>query len=437
MATLEKLTGKGFGDPQNPMLLSVRSGSSISLPGMLYTFLNVGINEKVIHGALQRTGNEWFGWDTYRRFLQSYGMAFGLLRDDFDILIDDFKKRLGIPYKKDFTGRQMKEVAMAYKSLIKSRGIKIEESPLDQLYIAVRKVFDSWGSTKAQSYRKIMGISDDWGTAVTVQKMVYGNLSDQSGAGIFFTHNPRWSGDTLVLWGDFTRGNQGEDVASGLVRTLPLSIKQAEIENREAGSSLEALFPEIYRALRNWSKALIYEKKWSPQEIEFTFEGPDAKCLYVLQTRNMFMRERKKFYSFDMDQEKPATLIGHGIGVSGGAMAGRLVFSLAEIQSWRRSEPETPLIMVRNDTVPDDIKEIDEADGLLTARGGSTSHAAIAAHRLGKTCVVGCANLVCMEKESSCLFDHKIIKSGEWVSMDGLEGSVYLGKMKIKEMERT
>ena len=281
-----------------------------------------------------------------------------------------------------------------------------------------------------------MGISDEWGTAVTVQTMVFGNYSAESGSGVFFTHNPRWAGDMIILWGDFTLGNQGEDVVSGLVKTLPISVKQAEGENREPDSSLEVKFPEIYRHLREWSKELIYERRWSPQEIEFTFEGPSADDLYFLQTRDMVMRQKKKFYSFDLAQKGKVEFLGHGIGVSGGAMTGRAVFSLEEIRHWRLKEPNTSLILIRGDTVPDDIKEIYEADGLLTARGGSTSHAAIVAHRLGKTCVVGCANLICMEKERSCSLNGTIVRSGDWISIDGTEGSVYLGIMKIKEIVR-
>jgi len=436
VADLEKLTGTSFGNPANPLLLSVRSGSSISQPGMMTTFLDVGINEDIVQGMIELTGNEWFGWDTYRRFLQSYGMGFDLLRDDFDAIIADFKQRLGIPFKKDFSGQQMKDIALTYKSLILDNGIELEESPIKQLHISIKNVFDSWNAPKAETYREIMGISDDWGTAVTVQAMVFGNYSPESGSGVFFTHNPRWSGDMLVLWGDFTPGNQGEDVVSGLVRTLPISKNQAEIESREKDTTLEVMFPEIHHAMREWAKELIYEREWSPQEMEFTFEGPDTKDLYFLQTRDMVIRERRKAYSFDVTQEVPIRLLEHGIGVSGGAMSGRIVFNLEEIKHWRKVEPDTSLIIVRNDTVPDDIKEIHEADGLLTARGGSTSHAAIVAHRLGKTCVVGCSNLLCMEKESTCSMNREVLKTGDWISIDGLEGSVYLGQLKIREIER-
>ncbi len=436
LAKIESLTGKYFGNPKNPLLLSVRSGSSISQPGMMNTFLDVGINKEIVQGLVRITGNPWFAWDTYRRFLQSYGMAFGMERDLFDAIISDFKYRLGLPLKREFSGDQMKDVALTYEQLIKDHGIELEVEPFSQLMIAVSKVFDSWNAPKAVTYRRIMGISDDWGTAVTVQAMVFGNYSNKSGSGVFFTHNPRWSGDMLVLWGDYTLGNQGEDVVSGLVKTQPISVKQAEAENRNPEESLERRFPDIFKNLRQWAKELIYERRWSPQEMEFTFEGPTAEDLYILQTRDMVMRERKKVYSFDLAQDGKVEFLGHGIGVSGGAMTGRAVFSLEEIRYWREKEPGTSLILIRGDTVPDDIKEIYEADGLLTARGGSTSHAAIVAHRLGKTCVVGCANLICMEKERSCSLSGRKVDSGDWISIDGNEGSVYLGLMKIKEMER-
>jgi pyruvate,orthophosphate dikinase len=285
LAALEKAAGKAFGNPGNPLLLSVRSGSSISQPGMMYSLLDVGINEEIVQGMIARTKNKWFGWDTYRRFLQSYGMAFGLQRDDFDAIIEDAKRRYGVSYKKDFTGQQMKEVALSYKSYVRESGIEIEESPFEQLLVAIHKVLESWYAPKAKTFRKIMGISHDWGTAVTVQAMAFGNYSPSSGAGVFFTHNPRWTGDMVVPWGDFTPGNQGEDVVSGLVRTLPVSRMQAEVENREPDTTLETLFPDIFLCLREWAKVLIYQRKWSPQEMEFTFEGPEKKDLYFFYSR--------------------------------------------------------------------------------------------------------------------------------------------------------
>ena len=434
ISALEKVAGRKFGDPKNPLLFSVRSGSAVSQPGMMDTFIDVGINDKIAAGLAKRTGNTWFAWDCYRRFLQGYGMSFDIERDAFDSIISEFKQKSGIPYKRNFSGKQMKQVALAYKDFILSTGIDIIEDPFEQLYLIIQKVFNSWESSKARAYRKIMEISDDWGTAATVQVMIFGNLSAQSGTGVFFTHNPRWAGDILKLWGDFTLQNQGEDVVAGLVKTMSISVIQQDIEMRETNITLETHFPEIYNALNEWANYLIYEKSWSPQEIEFTFESPLAKDLYLLQTRDMAMRERKKVLTFDIEDSKNDRILGHGIGVSGGAMSGRIVFSLDEIDRWRKLEPETLLILVRGDTVPDDIREIYAADGLLTARGGVTSHAAVVAHRLEKTCVVGCGNMVCNEKEKTCLFDQTLFHSGDHLSIDGRQGSVHQGLIKVKEM---
>jgi pyruvate,orthophosphate dikinase len=433
ISNLEKVTGKSFGDPINPLLFSVRSGSSISQPGMMYTFLNVGINEKIATGLAALTGNAWFAWDNYRRFLQCYGMAVGLERDEFDDIIGEMKRRVGIAYKKDFTGQEMRKIALTYKRMIKDSGIEILEDPFDQLFMTIKGVLDSWKSAKAQTYRKIMGISDDWGTAVTVQTMVFGNITGLSGSGVIFTQNPRWPGDILKLWGDFTLGNQGEDVVSGLVNTLPISINQQNVEMRATDITLETHFPEIYNALKTYTSDLIYEKGWSPQEIEFTFESPSAKDLYFLQSRDMVIRERKKALAFDLLDITNERYLGHGIGISGGAMSGRVVFDLEDVDKWRNLEPDTSLILARADTVPDDIREIYAADGLLTARGGVTSHASVVAHRLGKTCVVGCGELICEQKEKSCLFKQVRINSGDYISIDGQEGSVYLGKININE----
>jgi pyruvate,orthophosphate dikinase len=433
LARLEAASGKNFGDPANPLLLSVRSGSSISQPGMMDTLLNVGNNPEITAGMAARWKNPWFAWDNYRRFLQSYGMLHELTRDDFDAIIADHKRRLGLPLKRLFSGEQMRQVALDYKRMIQDAGIKIVDAPHDQLYLAIRTVIASWESPKAQAYRRIMGISDDWGTAVAIQSMVYGNLSPQSGTGVIFTHNPRWSGEVLRLWGDFTTANQGEDVVSGLVRTMPISVFQQDIELRDTDVTLETHFPEIYLALKASARRLIDDHGWSPQELEFTFESPHADDLYVLQTRDMAMRESQSVLKFDFDANPRDRLLGHGIGVSGGAMSGRLVFSLEEIAAWRLREPQTRLILARADTVPDDIREIHAADGLLTGRGGLTSHAAVVAHRLGKTCVVGCGEMICHEKEKRCVFTAAVLNSGDPVSIDGHEGSVYRGMIPVAE----
>lgn len=433
IAILETGTGARFGDPANPLMLSVRSGSSISQPGMMDTFLDVGMNEAIADGLARSTGNAWFAWDNYRRFLQCYGMAFDVERNDFDAVISEHKERSGVPYKKGFTGAQMKAVALAYKALVRSSGISVPDDVFEQLIMTIKRVFKSWESDKAKAYRKIMGISDDWGTAVTVQQMVFGNRSQKSGSGVIFTHNPRWSGDTLRLWGDFTIGNQGEDVVSGLVTTLPISVIQQDIEMRDTDITLETHFPEIYKTLKSFAHELIENQGWGPQELEFTFESDSAEDLYLLQTRDMAIRERRVFMRFHPADLAGNSPIGHGIGVSGGAMSGRLVFSLEEIDHWRNLERHTSLILARSDTVPDDIQEIYAADGLLTARGGLTSHAAVVVHRLGRTGVVGCGNMICNEKEKTLRFGEVVLKSGDDISIDGQEGSVYQGTMRANE----
>jgi pyruvate,orthophosphate dikinase len=432
LSVLEKSTKRQFGDPKNPLLLSVRSGSSISQPGMLDSFLNVGINEEIVQSIGHLTKNKWFAWDNYRRFLQGYGMASGIKRDEFDAVIEFFKKKYNKEFKKLFTDEEMKEVALSYKTFLLDSAIELVESPAEQLFHTINLVFSSWDSDKARDFRRIMGISDNWGTAVIAQAMVFGNVSRQSGSGVVFSHSPKLPGDTIRLWGDYTIGNQGEDVVSGLVKTLPISEIQREMEKRDSKLSLETAFPAIYAGLKQIVHQLIYDEEWNPQEIEFTFQGPAKEDLYLLQARDMSLRERKKITTFSSDEQSlKKAYLGRGIGLAGGAISGRLVFTLEEIDSFRKVDPKMPLILVRNDTVPDDILEIDASDGVLTARGGVTSHAAVVAYNLGKTCVVGCENLICIEKEKKCRLNDIELRSGDYISINGQEGSVYKGLLKI------
>jgi len=434
MSRLEQQTGKVLGDPEKPLLLSVRSGSSISQPGMMDSFLNVGINEEIAEAIAQKSGNPWFAWDSYRRFVQQYGMIFGIHRNEFDQIIAAHKKQAGIEFKRHFTGDQMKAVAMAYKNQLLLNGISLEESPMDQLFLAIHKVFSSWDAQRAIDYRRIMGISDDWGTAVTVQAMVFGNRSRQSGSGVAFSHSPKLPGDAIRLWGDFTIGNQGEDVVAGLVSTLPISEMQRELERRDTRISLEKAFPDVYEQLRTTVQMLIYKRRWNPQEIEFTFEGQEPENLYILQARDLSLGDRKKLPVFAADDGRlKAAFLGQGTGVSGGAMSGRIVFTLKEIDAFRRQDPDGYLILLRNDTVPDDILEIDAADGILTAKGGLTSHAAVVACNLGKTCVVGCENLVCNEAAKRCRLGGRQLNVGDHISIDGNKGFVFQGAINVNQ----
>ncbi len=431
---IEKSTGRRFGSRENPLFLSVRSGAAISMPGMMATVLNVGGNPETIEGLARKTGNEWFAWDTYRRFVQSWGMAHGLERDIFNRLMREHKSFYGVKKKREFTGAQMKELALKYRQRVIEAGIHITDDPWEQLLISIELVISSWNSEKARAYREIMGISDYWGTAVCVQTMTFGNLSLSSGTGVLFTAPPYGKLSRVALWGDYTPGNQGEDIVSGLVTTYPISIEQKKREGREDEPSLQEKFPEIYRALFEMAQYLIYEKKWSHQEIEFTFEGPERDQLFILQSRDMVTKEeRPRVKLFVPTEELEKSFIGRGIGVSGGALSGRVVFTLEDIERFRKEDPEAPLILVRFDTVPDDIQEISAADGLLTARGGQTSHAAIVASRLGKTCVVGCEQLVVYEDKGYARLGQHLIPKGEWISIDGVNGRIYLGRHEVRE----
>ncbi|MEW6002401.1 MAG: PEP/pyruvate-binding domain-containing protein [Nitrospirota bacterium] len=435
ISRLEKHTGRRFGDPENPLIVSVRSGGAISMPGMMNSFLNVGINESIVSGLIEQTSRPWFVWDCYRRFLQCWGMSYGMERDKFDGIINSFKDKYRVARKIQFTPEQMKEVAFAYRDAVRSHGIEIIDDPKIQLDIAVTQVFRSWFSKKAQAYREILGISENWGTAVIVQAMVYGNLDTDSGTGVLFTRNPHDSRDRVMLWGDFTIGAQGEDIVSGLVKTLPISNEQKYQEDRNSDVSLEDSFPEIYNTLLKMSKDLIYKERWGAQEIEFTFEGKNKDNLYILQARDMAITRRESFMAFIPSNELSSSYLTSGIGVGGGALSGRVVFDLNDIQKFREKDQRVPLILIRSDTVPDDIRHISAADGLLTALGGSTSHASIIANRLGKTCVVGCNKLLVWELEKKCKLNNRLVKAGDFLSIDGRNGSVYLGRHPVKEIK--
>ncbi len=434
IAVLEKITGKNFGSAEQSLLLSVRSGAAISMPGMMNTFLNVGINEHIVEGLIKETGEVWFAWDNYRRFLQSWGMAFGMQRDEFDAIMNAFKAMYGRRVKREFSSKEIRELTLGYKKALELRGICPPDDPEQQLLTAITQVLESWYSEKAKTYREIMGISENWGTAVTIQTMVFGNLDTHSGAGVMFTHHPRQVGDEIRPWGDFTLGNQGEDVVGGLVKTLPISEEQRRLQGREK-ISLESRFPQIYQRLVEIAKTLIYREKWGPQEIEFTFQGDSPDGLYVLQSRNMVTRKTEQLPVFVPTPKLEKSYLGSGIGVSGGALSGKVVFTLEDIQQFRLQEPETPLILIRSDTVPDDIREISMADGILTGKGGPTSHAAIVAHRLNKTCVVGCVKMRVWENDKKCIINGHVIRKGDELSIDGHNGAIYLGMQDIEVVE--
>jgi len=436
ISKLEEATGRRLGCPETPLLLSVRSGSAISMPGMMNTFLNVGINEAIVEGLIKETQEAWFAWDNYRRFIQSWAMSFGMQRDEFDALMIVKKKKYGRKWKRQFLPEEIRELALDYKEAAREdHGIRLADDPKEQLFIAIDQVTASWISPKAQTYREIMGISENWGTAVTIQAMVFGNLDTQSGAGVMFTHDPWKSEDQVDPVGDLTLGNQGEDIVGGLVERLPLSEKQRLGEGERKEHSLERLFPRVYERLVEIAKTLVYEHNWAPQEIEFTFQGNHEDGLYVLQSRNMTARIKRHYPVFKPSDELSANYLGSGIGVSGGALCGVVAFDLESIEHLRKERAPSPIILIRADTVPDDIREISIADGILTGKGGATSHAAIVAHRLEKICVVGFSKMRVWQRDRKCTIEGRILRTGDMIGIDGRSGAVYVGHHETKEID--
>jgi pyruvate,orthophosphate dikinase len=428
LSELEETTGKVYGSPDRPLLLSVRSGGAISMPGMMGTIHNVGMNEELIEEYVQEHGNAYLSWDNYRRFLQSWAMISGMQREDFQGLMNQAKAKYHVNLKREFSPEQMKELALSYQKLIRKRGYGIPDDPWLQLVNAIEMVLDSWDTFKASDYRKIMDVSDAWGTAVIVQAMVFGNRSDDAGAGVLFTAHPYRKVSRVALWGDYAYGDQGEDIVSGLVTSFAVSVEQAELDGRAVEETLERRFPAVYERLLMISRDLVYEKKWNPQEIEFTFEGPTPDQLYLLQTRDMItIKKKEHLYVFVESENLGSSILGKGVGVSGSAMSGRAVFSESNIRELRKTDPDTQLILFRQDTVPEDIKVIDMADGLITSRGGQTSHASVVAVRLEKTCVVGCKHLKVYEAGQYCLIGDKTIRFGDQVSIDGRNGFLLMG----------
>jgi pyruvate,orthophosphate dikinase len=391
------------------------------MPGMMATIHNVGQNEDQVESFARESGQIYVAWDNYRRFLQSWAMTAGVPRENFQTLMNSAKTRHGVAVKRHFTPPQMRELALAYQDHIRELGIEIPEDPWLQLTGALEMVLNSWDTQKTREYRGLMDVSEYWGTAVIVQAMVFGNLGEHSGSGVLFTAHPYRKVQRVALWGDYAVGDQGEDIVSGLVATYPISVEQSELDGRGAEMSLEKRFPAIYQRLLEISRDLVYVKRWNPQEIEFTFEGEGAEDLYILQTRDMITIKKKESFLVFADDIEPS-LLGHGIGVSGSALAGRAVFSEENIRTLRKEDPDTPLILIRQDTVPEDIKEISLVDGLLTARGGQTSHASVVTLRLEKTCVVGCNALKVYESEERAEINGTEIRFGDEISIDGRKG---------------
>lgn len=424
---LERLVDRRLGDAERPLLLAVRSGSAFSMPGAMDTILNVGLDDVVLERLSDRPEAAWGTWDCYRRYVQNVAMSCGVSRDRFDATMLRFKDRFQVRRKAEFTGDQMRELAMEYRRVVEDEGIGIHSDPVEQLMQAVLLVLGSWDGRPAQIYRQQLQLADGWGTAVIVQAMVFGNMNADAGSGVVFTRDPRSSSTGIGLFGDFTIRSQGEDVVAGLVHPHPVSEKQRKIYAPDVETSLESRFPEIYGALHDIADRLLNEHGYEHQEIEFTFESADPEDLHLLQIRPMRLLRQGDVEVFADPEAMSGSLMTAGIGVSGGAMTGVVAFTSVDIRQARERNSERHVILLRPDTVPEDIHLVTAADGLVTARGGFTSHAAVTAKRLGKCCIVNCADLAISESENVARIGSKALLAGDVISIDGLSGRVYAG----------
>ena len=475
---LEKAMNMEFGNEEKPLLVSVRSGAAISMPGMMDTILNLGINEKVVNGMIKKTNNPRFAWDAYRRFIQMFGdVAMGVDHDKFEEILDNAKHsiatRVGKPAKEvkdtDLNVDDLKEVVDKYKEMYKREmGEDFPEDPKVQLWHAINAVFRSWNNPRAEAYRKLNDIRNLLGTAVNVQAMVFGNMGDTSATGVCFSRNPA-TGENK-FYGEFLINAQGEDVVAGIRTPQEITLEGSldwaknnnisEFERKGKYPSLEEVMPNVYKQLVSYKNQL--EKYYSDmQDMEFTIQ--EGK-LYMLQTRNgkrtaaaavriavelaeaniiskeeAIMRvnpsdlDQLLHPTFDPEAKKEATILAKGLNASPGAAVGKVVFAADRAE--KQKEEGENVILVRIETSPEDIKGMNAAEGILTARGGATSHAAVVARGMGKCCVAGCSALDINYTEKCMRIGDKTVYEGDYISIDGSTGEVMLGQVATKEAE--
>ncbi|HAF50584.1 MAG TPA: pyruvate, phosphate dikinase [Synergistaceae bacterium] len=438
MRRLEKATGKTFGGGENPLLVSVRSGAPISMPGMMDTILNLGLNDETVEALARASGDERFAYDSYRRFIQMFSnVVLGISSERFESILSDVKKRLSLQYDNQIPASAWKDIISAFKEVVKEEtGNSFPMDPWVQLKQAIEAVFKSWNTKRAITYRRINNISDDLGTAVNVVTMVFGNLGDDCGTGVCFTRDP--STGEKGLYGEFLTNAQGEDVVAGIRTPQPIS-------------DLKKVMPKIYDELLKVADLL--ERHYEDmQDIEFTVE---KSKLYILQTRNGkrtakasvkiaadmaeegLIDERtavsrvtpyqvEQLLHPQVDQDADLKELAKGLPASPGAAVGKVVFEADEAEEL--GEAGEAVILVRPETTPDDIHGLYRAQGILTSRGGMTSHAAVVARGMGKPCVAGCESIVIdLEKEQFVAGD-VVVKKGDVITIDGTRGLVFLGR---------
>ncbi|HWP24404.1 MAG TPA: pyruvate, phosphate dikinase [Candidatus Binatia bacterium] len=454
---IEAIMGRRFGDPNNPLLLSVRSGARESMPGMMDTVLNLGLNDQTVEGLVQKTRNPRFAYDSYRRFVHMYAdVVLGIKpkektqTDPFDAILERKKKARGVALDSDLDADDLRELVSLYKREIKENfGKEFPEDPFEQLWSAIGAVFDSWNNDRAIAYRELYHIPHTWGTAVNVQAMVFGNLGNDCATGVAFTRDPA-SGEKQ-FYGEFLPNAQGEDVVAGIRTPKPIG-------------ELSQTMPQVAKQLERVCRTLERHFR-DMQDVEFTVENGK---LWMLQTRagkrtgfaavriavdmveERIIDKKEALLRIEPDQlnqllrpifdqrekelaQKRGNLLGKGLAAGPGAATGRIVFHAQDAVEWKKRGEQ--VVLCRIETSPDDIRGMDAAQGILTARGGMTSHAALVARQMGKVCVAGCEALQVDYAARTLAVDHAELKEGDWISIDGTTGEVFKGEIQTRPSE--
>jgi pyruvate,orthophosphate dikinase len=454
---VETITGKKFGDATDPLLFSVRSGARVSMPGMMDTVLNLGMNDKTVKAIALKTNNPRFAWDSYRRFIQMFSnVVLGLNTSILESQLEDLKEARNYKEDTELDAEDLEELVEVYKQvLLEEFGKTFPQDPMDQLWSAIGAVFGSWRNPRAEKYRQMNGFSDKWGTAVNVQSMVFGNTGETSGTGVCFTRNP--STGEKVFFGEYLMNAQGEDVVAGIRTPAPINDDSKNDSNKSL-ATLEEVMPKAFEELEVIYKKLEMHYK-DMQDIEFTIE---EGTLYILQTRGgkrtinaalkiaidlveeKLLTEKEAVLRIEpealdnllhprLDPEANKVILATGLPASPGAASGQIVFDSEVAQTW--TDLNKKVILVRQETSPEDIGGMNVAEGILTARGGMTSHAAVVARGMGKPCVAGCTALEINEKNKILRIGKKEFQEGDYITFDGSSGEVYDGVVPTIEAE--
>lgn len=452
---IEKDIGKKFGDAKNPLLVSVRSGARASMPGMMDTVLNLGLNDATVEGLAENSKNPRFAWDAYRRFIQMYSnVVMGMNHSMLEMHLDELKETKGYNADTDMTADDLKSLVKEYKKQIQEDlGRKFPEDPYEQLWGAISAVFRSWHTLRAKTYRQLHDIPEEWGTAVNIQSMVFGNLGDDSATGVCFTRNP--STGEKMFYGEFLINAQGEDVVAGLRTPQPIAKKEAEGTGLK---SLEEAMPECFKQLCDIQNKLETHYR-DMQDIEFTIE---KGRLWMLQTRNgkrtakaalkiacdlidqKLITEEEALMRLDpsslnqllhptLDPKAKKVLLAKGLPASPGAASGQIVFTSEDSEEFKEKGIKT--ILVRIETSPEDINGMVASQGILTTRGGMTSHAAVVARGMGKSCVAGCGDIEVSYANQTMKVAGKTFKKGDIITLDGATGEIFEGAVKTIEAD--